>query len=134
MITQESEDATYGAGTGLIQEATGATQATAYRWKKHPQTIPEAAKRLIRFNVWGDLSEIFGKEWDGFKLVKGKLYPPFFRGGFTPLEIAAMFFQLQELHQTRRDIKHAERQLAEEKARNEKLRKMIIGAPDRYVF
>lgn len=134
MITQEHEDATYGVGVDQIQRATGATQATAYRWKKQPATIPEAAKRLIRFAVWGDLAEIFGKEWEGFKIVKGKLYPPFFRGGFTPLEIAAMFFQMQELHQTRRDIKHIEKLLADERERSAKLCAMVVGRPHWFIF
>lgn len=119
MITQEHEDATYGAGYPLIMQVTGASKATACRWKKQPDSIPEAAKRLIRFAVWGDLAEVFGKEWENFKIVKGKLYPPLFRGGFTPVEIGAMFFKVQEVGALRRDVIQLRLELEAEKERSE---------------
>lgn len=134
MIIQENEDATYGASVSLIQECTGATQATAYRWKKNPESMPEAAKRLCRFAVWGDVTEVFGKGWQGFKVAHGKLYPPFFRGGFSPLEIAAMFFEMQELRYLRREIKRVEALLVTEKVRAEKYRAMIVSPSREYIF
>lgn len=92
-----SNDPTYGASADLIQQATGASRSTARRWKAHPDKMPPCAARLTRFAVYGDLAEILGPDWSGFVHSQGKLYPPFFRGGFTPGEICAMFFEVREL-------------------------------------
>lgn len=96
--------------------------------------MPEAARRLVRFAVWGDLNEVFGEDWEGFKIVKGKLYPPNFRGGFTPLEIGAMFYEMQELRATRREIKQVRALLEQERERCEKLHGMIASPSRQYIF
>lgn len=99
-----SDDATYGASTAFIQQVTGASPATARRWKARPHTMPPCAARLVRFAVFGDLEVILGSEWKNFTFSQGKLHPPFFRGGFSPLQICAMFFELQELRHLRREV------------------------------
>lgn len=100
-----SNDPTYGASVDLIQQVTGAPASTARRWKRKPDTMPSCAARLVRFAVFGDLEEIFGDAWHGFRLGNDrKLYPPFFRGGFTPEQICAMFFEVRELRWLRREV------------------------------
>lgn len=129
MIFQEHEDATYGAGIELIQKTTGAPYSTAARWKKKPDAMPEAARRLCRFAVFGDVSEVFGKEWEGFTLAGGKLYPPLFRRGFTPEEIGGLFFTQQNLFQTQSDLKNATRLLEAERKRSAQLKALLVGVP-----
>lgn len=106
-----SDDPTYGASIPYIQQVTGAPFSTARRWKLNPAKMPDCAARLVRFAVFGDLTEILGQEWRGFEFRGGLLYPPYFRGGFTPLQIAAMFFELQELRGLRREVKMLKAQL-----------------------
>jgi len=102
MIT--SLDATYGASVEFIQQVTGAPASTARRWKAKPDTMPECAKRLVRFAVFGDLEVILGSEFKNFTFSQGKIYPPFFRGGFSAVQICAMFFEIQELRHLRREV------------------------------
>lgn len=98
-----SNDPTYGASIAFIMQVTDAPLTTATRWKKNPDKMPACAAKLVRFAVFGDLSEILGRDWKGFRFAGNMLYPPYFRGGFSPLQIAAMFFERQELLQYRRD-------------------------------
>lgn len=97
-----SDDSTYGASILFIQQVTGAPFSTARRWKHKPASMPECAARLVRFAVFGDVQEVFGDAWRGFEFRSGLLYPPFFRGGFSPLQIASMFYERQELMEYRR--------------------------------
>ena len=97
-----SDDPTYGASVLFIQQVTGAPSSTARRWKLNPEKMPASAAKLVKFAVFGDLTEILGGAWAGFEFRGGLLYPPYFRGGFTPLQIAAMFFERQELLEYRR--------------------------------
>lgn len=107
-----SDDPTYGAGVPFIRSVTGASERTARRWKADPARMPEAAARLVRFAVWGDLDNIAGETWAEFKLLRGKLYAPLFRDGFTPEQIKGMFFELQELRYLRREVAQLREQLA----------------------
>ena len=111
-----SNDPTYGASLSLIQQATGAPASTARRWKANPASMPPAAARLTRFAVFGDLTEVFGSDWHGFTLAHGKLYAPYHHGGFTPLQIAGMFFELQELRHLRNHTRQLVTELAAEKS------------------
>lgn len=97
-----SNDPTYGASILFIQQITGASFSTARRWKLNPDKMPASDAKLVRFAVFGDLTEVLGDAWRGFEFRGGMLYPPYFRGGFTPLQIAAMFFERQELLEYRR--------------------------------
>lgn len=101
----DSNDPTYGASVLLIQQATGAPASTARRWKQNPERIPEYAAKLIRFAVFGNLGEVFGDDWREFHFVNGKLYPPFFHGGFTPFQIAGMFYDVQQLRTLRTEVR-----------------------------
>lgn len=100
-----SNDPTYGASIQLIQQVTGASPATARRWKAHPDKMPPCAARLTRFAVFGDLGEILGPDWQGFGCSREKIYPPFFHGGFTAAQICAMFFEVRELRWLRYEVK-----------------------------
>lgn len=106
-----SDDPTYGASVLYIQQVTGAPNATARRWKLNPAMMPNTAARLVKFAVFGDLALILGSTWAGFEYRGGMIYPPFFRGGFTPLQIAAMFYEMQELRELRREVKRLNTQL-----------------------
>lgn len=80
--------------------------------------MPESVRRLLVLRL-GDLSGLLGQDWEGFSFGKdGKLYPPFFHGGFTALQIAGMFFEMQELRHLRRENKRLATDLkaAQEKA------------------
>ena len=107
----------YGLSPLFIQNATGAPASTARRWKSKPDTMPEAAQRLTRFADQGDVAEVFGADWSGFKFSAGKLYPPYFRDGFTPFQIAAMFYEQQELWHLRREVKRMMQEQDSEKAK-----------------
>lgn len=103
MITSaDPTDPTYGASILFIQQVTGASFSTARRWKLNPAKMPTSDAKLVRFAVFGDLTEVLGDAWRGFEFRGGMLYPPYFRGGFSPLQIAAMFFERQELLEYRR--------------------------------
>lgn len=101
----ESNDPTYGASIPYIQQVTGAPFSTARRWKLNPSKMPATSAKLVKFAVFGDLSLILGDAWAGFEYRGGMIYPPFFRGGFTPLQLAAMFYEMQELRELRREVK-----------------------------
>jgi len=77
---------------------------TLRRWKSGEATPPHAVIIALRLKLDGDLSAVGGDEWRGFTFGRdGKLYPPFFRGCFTPAQICAMFFEMQELRHLRRE-------------------------------
>ena len=109
MIT--SNDPTYGASIAFIRSVTGASERTARRWKADPARMPESMAKLVRFAVFGDLDQIAGDRWHDFKLLRGKLYAPLFRDGFTPQQISGMFFELQELRYLRGEVKRLREQL-----------------------
>lgn len=92
---------------------------TLVRWKSGLVPVPIAIAILLQLKLSGDVSAIFGDAWHGFRFgMDGKLYIPFFHRGHTPLQICAMFFELQELHQLRVEVKRLALELDNERARS----------------
>lgn len=120
-MTGYTDDPTDFATPDCIQRATGCSPATAKRWKAAPDTMPKMAQRLTRYHVRGELRDLFGKEWDGFVMHKGKLFAPAWREGFTPEQIQHMFFQVQDVGYLRAMVRQLERDLAREQERCEVL-------------
>lgn len=70
--------------------------------------MPTAARKLLQLK-YGDLSAL-GEEWAGFTLAAdGKMYIPWFRGGFTPSQIRSMFFQVQQVRALEAQIREVKR-------------------------
>lgn len=120
-MTSYTDDPTDFATPDCIQLATGCSTATAKRWKAKPDTMPDMAQRLIRYHVRGELRDLFGKDWDGFTMHKGKLFAPAWREGFTPEQIRFMFFQVQDVGYLRAQVRQLERDLQRERERCEVL-------------
>jgi len=88
---------------------------TIKRWKTGKNRIPEAVKLLMKFIKWGDLSGIGGKEWEGFTIgwQDKKFYIPAFKDGFTPGQLNALFFRVQDAWMNKRDLKNTTKLLKE---------------------
>lgn len=99
----DPNDLLFGSAESLA-DYLGVSAKTVKRWK-NGAPLPEPVRRLLVLRL-GDLSGLLGSDWSGFYVgVDGLLYPPFFRGGFGPLQIAGMFFEVQELRHLRRENK-----------------------------
>lgn len=104
-----------------LAELAGVNRTTASRWKLNRSRTPPAVLRLVALRVWGDVAEIFGAGWRGWRIGRdGLLYGPAWRRGFTAGEILAMPYlygrisalehQVRELVRRRRlDFHHAGR-------------------------
>jgi hypothetical protein len=78
--------------------------------------LPEITRKLLKLRL-GDLGGVMGKEWQGFTIGHDhKLYSPFFRGGFSPVQICSMFFELQELAYLRAEVKRLNAKLEPQRA------------------
>lgn len=80
---------------------------TARRWKAKTVPAPHSVILMLRFINWGELSSIGGPSWEGFtiNIRDHKLNIPFFRQGFSPEEIKAMFFLTQDAWQDKRELR-----------------------------
>lgn len=80
---------------------------TARRWKAGTIPAPHAVVLMLRFINWGELSSIGGPDWDGFtiNMRDHKLNIPFFKKGFSPEEIKAMFFLTQDAWHDKRELR-----------------------------
>ncbi|MFA7399109.1 MAG: hypothetical protein WCZ98_01380 [Sideroxydans sp.] len=75
----------------------GVTARTLRRYKANPEAMPEAAKRLLRLRLEGDLRAVGGNAWEGFYLGRdGKLYAPMWERGLSADVVKGMFFTMQE--------------------------------------
>ena len=104
-----------------IIAATGCSLSTAKRWKKNHKTMPESARRCVRYRVRLELAEIWGKDWQHFKFIRGELVAPGWRRGFNPFDIQAMFFKVQLVRVLQSEARQLKRDLEREKARCEVL-------------
>lgn len=120
-MTGYTDDPTDFATIDCIQRATGCSLTTAKRWKANPATMPDMAQRLTRYHVRGELRDLFGKEWEGFTMHKGRLFAPSWRNGFAPGEIKAMFFRVQQVRALESNVRQLERDLQRERERCEAL-------------
>lgn len=120
--TNDPQDLLFGAPEDVAAYL-GVSARSVKRWKAgHP--LPPTIERLLRIR-YGDLSGLLGPDWEGFTFGQdGKLYPPFFRGGFTALQICGMFFELQELRHLRREVKRLSGELAQERSNGWAVRKV----------
>jgi hypothetical protein len=75
----------------------GVNERTLRRYKAKPEAMPEAAKRLLRLRLEGDLRAIGGNAWEGFYLGRdGKLFAPMWNRGLSADVVRGMFFTMQE--------------------------------------
>lgn len=133
--TNDPNDLLFGSAESIAQYL-GVTTKTVRRWKDG-QPLPPTAFKLLQLR-YGDLSGLMGEDWQGFTFGRdGKLYPPFFRGGFSAPQICGMFFEMQGLRHLRRENKRIQEQLdavrielEKEKAHNwatQKVQQLISG-------
>jgi len=76
----------------------GVNERTLRRYKAKPDSMPEAAKRLLRLRLEGDLRAIGGNAWEGFYMGRdGKLFAPMWNRGLSADVVRGMFFVQQEV-------------------------------------
>ncbi len=79
------------------------------------------ALRLMRLRMDGDLSALGGKHWQGYRFgADGLFYHPAWRRGFTPGELSAMFFRVQNADRNRRLVEKLQQQVDDLRAQLEK--------------
>lgn len=84
---------------------------TVQRWKAG-QTPPPHMVKLLRIR-YGDISGLLGPDWQGFHFGKdGLFYHPFFKYGFAPGELRALFFTAKEVNWYRQEFKKMRAELA----------------------
>lgn len=130
--TNDPQDLLFGSAESVAAYL-GVSVKTVKRWKAGAP-LPATIERLLRIR-YGDLSGLLGADWQGFTFgTDGKLYPPFFRGGFSALQICGMFFEVQELRHLRREVKRLCGDLARERSNGwaaGKVREAVSGKPCR---
>ena len=89
----------------------GVSLRTLARYKRHPDKMPLACKRLLRLRMEGDLRALGGDDWEHFYITHGKLYLPEYRNGFTAHQIRGMFFRLQMIPSLQNEVKALKREL-----------------------
>lgn len=89
----------------------GVSISTLRRYKRHPDKMPLACKRLLRLRMEGDLRALGGDEWEHFYITQGKLYLPEYRNGFTAHQIRGMFFRLQMIPDLQNELKALKREV-----------------------
>lgn len=83
----------------------GVSLHTLRRYRNHPDSMPEACKKLMRLRLEGDLRAIGGDAWTGFYLQQGELFVPFFERSFTPEQVKGMFFRVQQVAALEADLR-----------------------------
>ena len=85
---------------------------TLKRWKTGQATPPKAVIIALTLRLHGDLSALFGDDWQHFRFGHdGKLYIPGWKYGWEPGEIRALFFTKQELRYWKAEAGRLEREL-----------------------
>jgi hypothetical protein len=97
---------------------------TLKRWKEGTAAVPFAAFLLLKLKLEGDLATLAGKPWEGFQLRQGKLYLPYFKRGLEPMQICALFFEVQELRHLRREVQRLGAELKLQQSRAWALQKV----------
>lgn len=87
------------------------TVRTVQRWQAGQQP-PPAMVKLLRMR-YGDLAGLLGTDWEGFCFGRdGLLYHPFYKYGFAPGELRALFFTSKEVGWYRQEFKKMRAELA----------------------
>lgn len=98
---------------------------TLKRWKEGTSAVPHSAVLALKTKLDGEVACFAGEGWKGFFFAKdGKLYLPYFKRGLEPMQLCAMFFQVQELHHMRRELRRLETTLKEHQANTWALHKV----------
>lgn len=103
---------------------------TFRRWKAGTASPPHSAILALQWHLWGDLAAIGGPDWQGFTLQGGKLHAPSFHRPFDPLQLHAMFFEVQAARHYKREVGRLERELAALRAQQwaaAKVREVVSG-------
>jgi len=120
-VRQEFHDLTAGCDDKHLAVFLGVSPVTIRNWRAGRARVPLAVKRLLTLRLEGDLSTLAGADWEGFRIcADGKFYHPFWSRGFTPFQLKALFFEVQDAWQLKRDLEQARAELAalkKEKAR-----------------
>lgn len=97
----------HGYSSDKLSELFKVNITTARRWKAGTIPAPHAVVLMLRFINWGEISSIGGADWEGFtiNMRDHKLNIPFFKKGFSPEEIKAMFFLTQDAWQDKRELR-----------------------------
>lgn len=98
-------------GDGLVCRFLGVSPATLRRWKTGKARIPQSAILALQLHIDGDLAALGGDDWQGFRLAGGQFYIPGWRNGWTPGNLRALFFNVQEVPALRRELAEARRAL-----------------------
>jgi hypothetical protein len=112
MQASDFRDLVAGMDSGYLCDYLQIHTRTLKRWKEGTAAVPHSAVIALRLKLDGDLSAVGGDDWTGFVFARdGRLYAPYFRGGFTALQICGMFFERQELSWLRREVKRLDAEL-----------------------
>lgn len=104
------------ASVDLIRRITGASAQTVKRWKNGTSTPPESARKLLRFEVLGDISALLGDSWKDFYFRDGVLFIAEWRRGLEPTDIRALFWQVQQVTGLEREIRQLKEKLEQHSA------------------
>lgn len=78
---------------------------TVRRWKAGAAEAPHSAVLAIRLHLHCDLGALH-PDWQGWAIGKGLLYTPgVFKRPFEPFQLLGMFFTVQEVHWSRKELK-----------------------------
>jgi len=101
--TKDLNDLLFGSAAAIAADL-GVSKKSVQRWQKGIAP-PAPIVKLLQLR-YGDLSGIFGLEWEGFYLGRdGLLYVPGWKYGWSAHELRGWFFAKQELHYLRRELK-----------------------------
>jgi hypothetical protein len=91
-------------GDASVRRFLGISPATLRRWKTCKARIPQSAILALRLHADGDLSALAGDAWHGFRFAGGLFYLPGWRNGWTPGDLRALFFKVQEVAALRQEL------------------------------
>ena len=87
------------------------TLRTVRRWKRGTADAPHSAVLALRLHLHCELGALH-PDWEGFTLHAGKLHTPgVFKRPFSPEGILGMFFTVQEVRWSRKELKRLSAEL-----------------------
>lgn len=92
MPIEEFRSLTFGMKVEQIAELSGYSCSTVRRWFTEKMPVPFTVQQLFKLRR----NSVIGKEWENWKFGSdGLLYHPFWRRGFTGIELAGMWYEIQ---------------------------------------